>query len=184
MAFNLENWIAEKTREKVIFTFKGELSESMLTDLLVIVENKLEEVEAPRKIRKKVYNVAIESLQNLFHHSTPVFLNGTQKKDVRYSVMIITYRDNNCFTVTTGNFVDLKKSEFLKKHIDKINSLSKDELKLLYKEILDNQEFSSKGGGGLGLVDIARKAENKINYNFYSDKNSLSFFDFSIDIKQ
>ncbi|ALO14746.1 hypothetical protein L21SP5_01082 [Salinivirga cyanobacteriivorans] len=183
MAFNLENWIAQKTQEQVIFTFKGELSESMLTDLLVIVENKLEGVEASKKIRKKVYNVAIESLQNLFHHSCPVFLNGTQKKDVRYSIMIITY-SKNAIKVTTGNFVDEQKSNFLKKHIDKINKLSKDELKILYKDILDNQQFSDKGGGGLGLVDIARKAENKINYNFYSDKKSLSFFDFSIEIKQ
>ncbi len=183
MAFNLDNWIAEKTKEPVIFTFKGELSESMLTDLLLIIENKLEEIDASKKTKKKVYNVAIESLQNLFHHSCPVFLNGTQKKEKRYSLMFITY-NKDAVTITTGNFVDEKKLNFLQKHIDKINNLSRDELKLLYKEILDNQEFSDKGGGGLGLVDIARKAENKINYNFYSDKNSLSFFDFSIEIKQ
>lgn len=183
MAFNLDNWITKRTKEQVIFTFKGELSEAMLTDLLQIIEHKIENIEASKRIKKKAYNVAIESLQNLFHHSCEVFLNGTQKKDLRYSIMIISY-NKEAITITTGNFVDENKLKFLKKHIDKINSLSRDELKLLYKDILDNQQFSTKGGGGLGLVDIARKAENKINYNFYSDKNSLSFFDFSIEIKQ
>lgn len=183
MEFDLEKWIEEKTQQEVVFTFKGELTESMLTELLNIIEDKIGAIECSKKIKKKAYNIAIESLQNLFHHSDSIFLNGTQKKNLRYSVMIITYRDE-IFEVNTGNFVNEKKAVFLKNHIDKINSLSRDELKLMYKEILNNQSFSQKGGGGLGLVDIARKADSKIKYNFYSQKNSLSFFDFSIEIKQ
>ncbi len=183
MIFNIDTWLEEKTKEKVVFSFKGELSEAMLTELLLIVEQRLDNIDAHRKIKKKVYNVAIESLQNLFHHSDTVFLNGTQKKNTRYSIMVITQNENG-FTINTGNFVNEKKAVFLKKHINKINSLSRDELKVLYKEVLNNQSFSNKGGGGLGLIDIARKAESKIKYNFYSHRNSLSFFDFSIDIKQ
>ncbi len=183
MTFDLDTWLDEKTKEKVIFTFKGELSEAMLTELLLIVEQRLDNINAHRKIKKKVYNVAIESLQNLYHHSDSVFLNGSQKKNTRYSMMLITQNEKG-FRITTGNFVTEEKAVFLKKHINKINSLTRDELKVLYKEILNNQSFSNKGGGGLGLVDIARKAESKIKYNFYSHRNSLSFFDFSIDIKQ
>ena len=183
MSFDLDKWIAEKDKGNIVFSFKGELSESMLTELLQIVEQKLEEVEFSRKVKKKVYNVAIESLQNLFHHSDPIFLNGTQKKNMKYSVMFIEH-DESGFKVTTGNFVSEEKTVFLKKHIEKINSFNRDELKMMYKDILNNQSFSKKGGGGLGLVDIARKAESKIKYNFYSHKNSVSFFDFSIEIKQ
>ena len=32
------------------------------------VEKKLEEANAESKLRKKIYNVLVESLQNLFHH--------------------------------------------------------------------------------------------------------------------
>lgn len=183
MGFDLDKWIEEKDKGDIVFSFKGELSESMLTELLEIIEEKLEEVDFNRKVKKKVYNVAIESLQNLFHHSDSVFLNGTQKKNSRYSLMFIE-QNKEGFKVSTGNFVSEEKTVFLKNHINKINGYDRDQLKMMYKEILNNQSFSNKGGGGLGLVDIARKAESKINYNFYSHKNSVSFFDFSIEIKQ
>ncbi|PLX21454.1 MAG: hypothetical protein C0599_07920 [Salinivirgaceae bacterium] len=183
MSFDLDKWVAENSKGNIVFSFKGELSETMLTDLLQIVEDKLEDIDFSRKVKKKVYNVAIESLQNLFHHSDAIFLNGTKKKTAKYSVMFIK-QDNEGFKVTTGNFVTEEKTVFLKKHIEKINSYNRDELKMMYKDILNNQSFSKKGGGGLGLVDIARKSESKIKYNFYSHKNSVSFFDFSIEIKQ
>ncbi|MFO7863091.1 MAG: SiaB family protein kinase [Salinivirgaceae bacterium] len=183
MSFNLDSWISANEQEDVIFAFKGELSESMLTELLLIIEEKIDQIPGNRKLKKKLYNVAIESMQNLFHHSDEVYLNGTQKKHSRYMIMFITQNDG-AYKIRTGNFLTEKKVQFLNKHIEKINNLSRDELKLEYKEILNNQTFSNKGGGGLGLIDIARKAESKIDYNFYSDKNSLSFFDFCIEIKQ
>jgi hypothetical protein len=183
MSFDLDKWINENSKGNIVFSFKGELSETMLTDLLQIVENKLEDIDFSRKVKKKVYNVAIESLQNLFHHSDAIFLNGTKKKNAKYSIMFIEQNEDG-FKVTTGNFVSEEKTVFLRKHIEKINGYNRDELKMMYKEILNNQSFSKKGGGGLGLVDIARKAESKIKYNFYSHKNSVSFFDFSIEIKQ
>jgi len=183
MTFSLDNWIENQEKQDVIFAFKGELSEDMLTNLLLIIETKLAEADTNRKITKKVYNIAIESLQNLFHHSDTVFLNGSYKKTMRYAVLFVI-KDGENYKIRTGNFLNQEKVVFLNNHIEKINNLTKDGLKLLYKEVLNNQSFSKKGGGGLGLIDIARKAENKIEYNFYSYKNSISFFDFCIEIKQ
>jgi hypothetical protein len=129
MSFNLDSWIAFNEQEDVIFAFKGELSESMLTELLLIIEEKIEKVTGSRKLKKKLYNVAIESMQNLFHHSDEVYLNGTQKKHSRYMVMFITQK-NGGYKIRTGNFLTQKKVQFLNKHIEKINNLSRDELKL------------------------------------------------------
>jgi hypothetical protein len=60
--------------------------------------------------------------------------------------------------------------------------MSKDELKEYYKEILNNDEFSDKGGGGLGMIDIARKSGQKLNFNFIEVDNQYSFFSLSIKI--
>ena len=46
----------------------------------------------------------------------------------------------------------------------------------MYKFILNHQKLSDKGGGGLGLVDIARKTGNKLNYNFENFNNDFQFF--------
>ena len=53
---------------------------------------------------------------------------------------------------------------------------SKEEIKELYKFILNHQKISEKGGGGLGLVDIARKTGNTLSYRFVSFDAKKSFF--------
>jgi hypothetical protein len=72
----------------------------------------------------------------------------------------------------------------LKEKIDKINSLSKDELKDFYKFVLNNQTFSEKGGGGLGLIDMARKTGNKLEYQFSSFNPEFDFFNLNVLITE
>ena len=66
--------------------------------------------------------------------------------------------------------------------IDYINSLNRDELKAYYKEILNNGELSEKGGGGLGLIDIAKKSRNKLQYSFREIDEDYSFFTLTVKI--
>jgi len=86
------------------------------------------------------------------------------------------------YKVTTGNFVSSKRIKFLKEKIDKINSMTQDELKDMYKFILNHQRLSVKGGGGLGLVDIARKSGYKLDYSFFYYNDSYSFFNLTIRV--
>jgi len=50
--------------------------------------------------------------------------------------------------------------------------------------VLNNGEMSDKGGGGLGMIDIARKTGEKLNYNFMPVDDSYSFFSLNIKISQ
>ena len=52
----------------------------------------------------------------------------------------------------------------------------------MYKFILNHQKISTKVGGGLGLIDIARKTGNKLVYHFYPYNDKYSFFDFIIQV--
>jgi hypothetical protein len=72
--------------------------------------------------------------------------------------------------------------KYLTEKIEKINSLSNDELKEMYKFILNYQKLSSKGGGGLGLIDIARKSDKKLEYVFYPYNDNYYFYRLDIFI--
>ena len=61
-------------------------------------------------------------------------------------------------------------------------SIVKEELKDYYKQVLNNGEMSLKGGGGLGMIDIARKTGQKLHYNFQNIDNKVSFFSLNIKI--
>jgi hypothetical protein len=89
---------------------------------------------------------------------------------------------HNVYKITTGNFITSAKIKVLKDKIDKINSLSRDELKDMYKFILNHQKLSAKGGGGLGLIDIARKTGHKLEYSFENYNNDFYFFNLDVII--
>lgn len=179
MAFNVKEWLSENSKDEILFLFKGEVSGSLITDSLDVIEEKLE--DASSKARKKIYNVLVECLQNLFHHSAELNIDAEQPEKQKYGICILS-KNSIGYHIKTGNFVKQKQKDFLTKHLDHINSLDREALKDLYKEILNNQEFSEKGGGGLGMVDIARKSGSKLDYLFYDYFNDFYFFSLNINI--
>ncbi len=181
MSFNLKEYYSDLSKGDVLLAYKGSITSDLINDILEAVEKKLEEANAESKLRKKIYNVLVESLQNLFHHIETVHEGINENLDPKFGVLVIE-RDGELYKVTTGNFVNSKRIKFLKEKIDKINSLTKDELKDMYKFILNHQKLSAKGGGGLGLVDIARKSGNKLEYDFYVYNENYSFFNLTIRV--
>jgi len=120
-------------------------------------------------------------LQNIYHHLDELPFNEDVLFNGRFSLFLVT-KVNEEFIISVGNFIKSNKKQILTDRLDQINSLSKEELKSLYKLILNNHDFSEKGGGGLGMIDIARKTGSKLEYNFYEYKDDYSFYSLSINI--
>lgn len=55
-------------RENILLSFKGEVTSELLTSVLSIMESKMDYMEESPKTKKKVFNVLVECLQNLYHH--------------------------------------------------------------------------------------------------------------------
>lgn len=173
MSVDINNWYKTVTSDDVIYLFKGEVTDQLIAQSLDVIERQLEDTPLP--IRKKIYNVLVECLQNLYHHASAVPFKKDDDFCGRIGVCLLSKRDEH-YHVVTGNFVVPKQQAFLKGHLDKINSLDKEGQKEMYKEILDNQTFSEKGGGGLGMIDIARKSGSRLNYSFINCCDDYNFF--------
>lgn len=182
MSFDINKYYEQLNQGEVLLAFKGSITSDLISNVLEVIEEKLDDLSETSKIRKKVYNVLVESLQNLYHHidELPDDIRGDLESN--FGILVISRVDSNAYCITTGNFVESGKIKFLKDKIDKINSLSQDELKDMYKFILNHQKLSAKGGGGLGLVDIARKTGNKLEYNFESLTSEYYFFSMDVTI--
>ena len=76
----------------------------------------------------------------------------------------------------TANKILKERIEDLRKTIDTINALNKDELNALYKKQIREGSLSEKGGAGLGLIDIARKTGKKLDYQFLPLEDNKNFF--------
>ncbi len=181
MGFDVQEYYKKLNGGDVIVAYKGSITTELINNVLESVESKLEDASEQSKIRKKVYNVLVESLQNLFHHVEDLPSGGKEEFESKFGILVVS-RVNDSYKITTGNFITSDKIKFLKDKIDKINSLSKEELKDMYKFILNHQKLSAKGGGGLGLVDIARKTGNKLEYKFENYNDDYYFFNLDVMI--
>jgi hypothetical protein len=175
MSFDLETYFSEKPEGNIILFYKGNVDSDVINHVLDTVEEKMIAANEQSRLRKKVYNVLVESLQNLYHHVDKVPADFEDQSAERYGMLAVK-KDGNSYRIITGNFVNLENALKLEAKIKRINRSSHEEIKELYKFILNHQRISAKGGGGLGLVDIARKTGNKFIYSFRKYNDTYSFF--------
>jgi len=175
MGFNVDTYIEQYVKDSVILNVRGNIDTDVINDILDTVEERMIETEVPPRLRKKVYNVLVESLQNLYHHVDRVPVDFYDQGSQRYGIVVIQKAEKG-FRIITGNFVLADHHAKLEEKLLRINKSTFEEIKELYKFILNHQRISAKGGGGLGLVDIAKKTGRKLNYSFVKYNEEYLFF--------
>tara|TARA_B100000965_G_C19542364_1_gene736187 strand:+ start:238 stop:798 length:561 start_codon:yes stop_codon:yes gene_type:complete len=172
-------------RDRILLAFKGSITSELLTSVFQIMESKMEDLQDTPKIRKRVFNVLVECLQNLYHHIDDFEVHGSPEQlSQRKSAIFSISRTEEFYNIVTGNFIYPENVEDISEKIDHINSLNKDELKKFYKETLNNGTMSKKGGGGLGLIDIARRSGEKLQYKIREIDKDYSFFTLTVKISK
>lgn len=174
--FNLEQWLNVGQQGNVLLSFSGEITSDVITGLIEKTEAVFTENISYEPLRKVTIHVFVECVQNLFHHALP-----SEEGQAKFGACYLVYFENS-IKIITGNFILKEKLQMISDRINQINSLSKDELKALYKLILNNDEFSEKGGGGLGMIDIARKTGTKMEYEFIPVNEKVLFYVLKINI--
>lgn len=174
----------EKDSDKLILAYKGNVTSELLASFLQIIELKLEMSNEKVSVVKKVYNVLVEALQNLYHHldeDFTVIMTNEEKARLKDMATLHIYQYPDNFLISTGNYVKAENVDKLRKRLEDVNALSEERIRELYLQTLNNGEMSEKGGGGLGLIDIVRKSKNKLDYNI--EKVNDSIFSFCLNIK-
>jgi len=179
MMLDIYDFYDKMERNHILLSFKGDITSELLTSILQIMESKLENLQEEPKVKKKVYNVLVECLQNLYHHMDEVDLSQTDK--TRSAIFMIGKLESR-YTIITGNYIRKENVAGLDARLQEINTMTQEQLKEYYKKVLANGEMSAKGGGGLGMIDIARKTGEKLNYTFMPVDDKYSFFSLNIKI--
>lgn len=166
----------------VSLRYKGRVSFGLIDSILLLLLARLDEIEEDVNVKKSVYGIAMECAQNLCIHAE---IADDQVNYDTNSVLISIQTKSDGYKIITGNFIPNERIHDLKKILDEVNSKrSPTELKELYNKVLTNNNYSSKGGGGLGLIDIARKSSEKLNYSFERMDDKYSYFKLKVRIKK
>lgn len=165
--------------DTVLLHHNGVVDKEVVLDTLAQMEDILEAEEIDRQKRRKLVNIAIETLQNLQLHS----YNHVNEDYAGMTHFFLT-RKKNRLNIIIGNLVSNDETVVLEDKLKKINSLTDEEVKFLYGVIMKQTvvKFSSKGGAGLGLIDMKKKSGNPLQYYFQQVDNKVSFFSLRIEV--
>jgi hypothetical protein len=149
--------------------YEGHFDQEITKAVLSLVEKNFSENELDELTKKRIFNIIVEVLQNICKH---------QASAGEEPAIFIVGRQENDFSIISGNNLQPGKDARLSAMLDNINSKDKESLKALYKEAKLSSVISEVGGAGLGFIDIARKSGNKLNYCIKRIDDSRSFFIF------
>ncbi len=166
-----------KQRDDLEYIFRGDFSPAIVSSILDLARTTLEEAKDTYKIKSKIFYIMGESLQNIARHQNESFKSAPDK----YSLFAI-HKKNLKYYITTGNIISVKEIENLKEKIEKINQLGHEDLRDYSRITRSEGEFSEKGGAGLGLIEMAKRSGNKLEYDFSNIDNDYSYFYLNTEI--
>jgi hypothetical protein len=153
--------------------YRGDFADDITVRLIDLSESHFKEGKEQMSIKKKVSFLMAECFQNVIRY-------GEENKAEDYlqdqSGYFMTRNYYNKFYIASGNLVEQSKILLLREKIENINKLSKEELKQLYIRVLGTDEFTAKGGAGLGLIEMARKSGRKLEAEFENLDELMAYF--------
>ena len=166
----------------VVVNHKGyinlDIIDEMLHQLKIFLNNKVSE---NKTLRKRVYSLSVECLDNIFKHSD---LNEENHKLLdNYPPRFIVERIAGSFLIHTGNIVLNENCKKIVKKLTYLNELNENEVNELYKKSLSNAEISEKGGAGLGLIVMSKLTGQKIRFDFEKINDKFSYFAMQLNFK-
>jgi len=159
---------------KSILSYRGPLSFSTIDLLLSEFKLAVQEHDISFKTYKKMISVMIEALENITKYSDQLLCNGERPQEFCPSCQISC--NDSLIVIETTNPVKRQEVNPLRSRIDNVNSHDSDALKELYKTIITNGEFSSKGGAGLGFIEMAKTTGSKLEYAFENLSKEYSLY--------
>jgi hypothetical protein len=155
-------------KEHLMFAYRGVVTNENSVPLLMLLEKEMENSEFGFVGRKRLFMFVLESLQNVSRHSN---------KSLYADMSLVVYsKTGSGYTVTTGNVLPSAKINDLKVKLDEINNLDTKDIRNVYRQMLSASEFSNKGGAGLGLIEMAKKTGNKLDYDFVPIDDEYSYY--------
>ncbi len=167
----------------IIFSYSGPVAHAGLEGIAQTLRRNLEMEEAGHNATQAVFSVFIEQMQNILNYSAEhPKLADNDAESLRVGIIVVGVEEDNYF-VYCGNRVLQADVANLKKRIELIRMMNKDELKSFYKERRRMEPEPGSKGAGLGLIEMARKAGQPIDFDFSAIDERFSFFSIKVVVK-
>lgn len=163
----------------LMLVYCGDFSQELNKTLLSFMERKFKSENVEDNTRRKIFNIMVEMLQNISKNRIEK-VPGVPEVDSAF----ILGAGKEDYLLISSNLIRNSSVQNLKDRIDQVNSLDREGLKQLYKDVRLNASFTEKSGAGIGIIDIARKSENRLGYRFEELGSEYSVFSLLIRVSK
>lgn len=162
-----------------LFFYYGNFTDSINDALIPLAESLIDKTEVSVVTKRRTFYILIECIQNVNRHH----FSSTKETNLPKEIFWVEGMEDQ-FSIVSGNVMKTEDVSPLRSKIMKLNSLSPEALNAHYKTVLKETVLTSKGGAGLGLIEIVRKSSNKIRFKFQKLSEKLSFFAMETTIRK
>ena len=162
---------------EVLICFNGPFSHSIIEEIGIAVRRYLETETTSRSAVSDVFAVFVELAQNVQSYTGRL----KERKDepgLDAGTLAIGRRGDG-YAVSAGNMMNQADVAGLSAQLETLRSMDKPALKALYKEKLRRPRLPD-GGAGLGLIDVARRANQPLSWSFREIDDRYRFFSLSV----
>ncbi|MDF1547698.1 MAG: SiaB family protein kinase, partial [Bacteroidales bacterium] len=169
--------LSELLQEDIEYVFRGDFTPEIVAGILDLGATTLDRASDTTKIKAKIYYIMGESLQNIARHHSESF----HKSPDKYSLFAI-HRRNFRYYITTGNLIEVEDISTLKQKIDTINDMGHDDLRMYSRSTRKAGDHAEEGNAGIGLIEMAKRSGNKLEYDFKEIDEKHSYFYLNTEI--
>ena len=160
--------------KRILLSYLGDISEDVTDTLLQLLKSS-DILDSEISMKKKMYKIVVECLENITRH-----VEVPQKSN--FPSIFLIGQDHSHYHVISGNYIKNEYIPSIEHALAQLNSCDRDQIKQKHIEALVNSRISDKGGAGIGLVDIALKSGNKLDYEFTPAEKGFSFYTLNVKI--
>lgn len=166
-----------------ILRHRGSINGPIIAELLDDLDFKCINLDLSDPKRRKIFNIAVEMFQNLYHYTRDLSMDAYEDDKLR-EIFLSLDEDEDCFSLTTSNSIKNQDIKGLTKKLEFVNGLDSKELREYYKTILSNEQFSDKGGAGLGFIDMKKRSGLPLEFKFEKIDDRISKYTLVIKVNK
>jgi hypothetical protein len=152
------HWADELVRRyadgsNVVFAHRGAMDHSQLEGLLAVAEAHSLAAKLGVSARKRLFNVLVEGLENVRHHTPP------ELTETAFALLVL---EEGGYRMFFGNAAPQATVALLSQRVEILNEMDEADLREHHLKLLANEGRTERGGAGLGLLTMARKSTGPI----------------------
>lgn len=167
--------------DNLSFIYQGNFSDDVTEQLIGLSEHNLDNMTGLSKMKRRASFLMIECFQNVIRHGERIDDNTVIPT---HDGLYVTRNIGHRYYIASANAVPNSFIPELEEKLNAVNKLNKHELKQRYLEVLTNDSLSKKGGAGLGLIEMARKSGQPLDYIFEKIDDDKSYFYLQVQLEK